>query len=292
MKKSETRRLGVHTSIAGGLKNAVAEAEAKGCDCFQIFARNPRGWLERDLSREDVREFRDARERAGLWPMAIHSVYLINLASQDPVMLERSRVAFRQEIERGIQLGADYLVVHPGNPKTASSDAGITTAIESIRTAARGLKLGDGGSGKGLTILIENTAGQGSSIGCNFDQVADIIAALDDLPVAVCFDTAHTYASGYDISSEAGLKSTCRAISRSFGFERIKLIHCNDSKVKLGSRVDRHEHIGLGHIGSDGFRRLIHNLKFRRIPFILETPVNEERGDTENLAVIRELSRQ
>lgn len=290
MKKSEAMRFGVHTSIAGGLKNAVAEAEAKGCDCFQIFARNPRGWLERELTREEVREFRDARERVALWPMAIHSVYLINLASQDPPVLERSRAAFRQEIKRGIELGADYLVVHPGNPKNASSDAGIATAIESIRIAARGLKLSAGGSKNGLTILIENTAGQGSSIGCNFDQVADIVAALDDLPVAVCLDTAHTYASGYDISSESGLKSSCRAINRSFGFESIKLIHCNDSKVKLGSRVDRHEHIGLGHIGAEAFRRMTHSLKFRSIPFILETPVDDVRSDSENLAVIRELS--
>jgi deoxyribonuclease-4 len=291
MKKSDTMRFGVHTSIAGGLKNAVAEAESKGCDCFQIFARNPRGWLERELTREEVGEFRDARERAALWPMAIHSVYLINLASQDPLMLERSRAAFRKEIERGIRLGADYLVVHPGNPRTASSDAGIATAVESIRVAARGLKLDASSSGNGLTILIENTAGQGTSIGCNFDQVADIVAALDDLPVGVCLDTAHTYASGYDMSSESGFKSTCRAISRSFGFEQIKLIHCNDSKVKLGSRVDRHEHIGLGCIGEEAFRRLTHNLKFRRIPFILETPVNDARGDTDNLEVIRKLSR-
>jgi len=280
---------GVHTSIAGGLKNSVAEAEAKGCDCFQIFARNPRGWIERELTREEIREFRDARERAGLWPMAIHSVYLINLAAQDQIMLERSRITFRQEIERGILMGADYLVVHPGNPKTASADAGIATAVESIRVAARGLKLG--ASNNGLTVLIENTAGQGSSIGCNFEQVADIVAALDDLPIGVCLDTAHTFASGYDISTEAGLKSTCRAINRSFGFERIKLVHCNDSKVRLGSRVDRHEHIGLGHIGADAFRRITHNLKFRRIPFILETPVNEVRDDAKNLAVIRDLSR-
>jgi deoxyribonuclease-4 len=141
-----------------------------------------------------------------------------------------------------------------------------------------------------LTILIENTAGQGSCIGCTFDQVAEIVAALDGLPVGVCLDTAHTFAAGYDISTEAGLKSTVRAITRSFGFERIKLIHCNDSKAPLGSRVDRHQHIGLGHIGEEGFRRLTHNLKFRRIPFILETPVDKERGDDLNLMKIRELA--
>jgi deoxyribonuclease-4 len=151
--------IGVHTSIAGGLPLAVRSAKEKGCDAFQIFARNPRGWLQRPLFAEEISEFREAREQAGLWPLAIHSVYLINLAAQDPVVLARSRHAFRQEIERGLALGADYLVVHPGNPKTAPADVGIVTAAESIREAARGLDL----HGR-LTILIENTAGQGSSL--------------------------------------------------------------------------------------------------------------------------------
>jgi deoxyribonuclease-4 len=289
--------IGAHTSIAGGLANAVALAEARGCDALQIFARNPRGWLERPLFPEEVHKFRTARERAGLWPLAIHSVYLINLAAQDPVVRARSRGAFRQEIERGIALGADYLVVHPGNPRTVPAEVGIATAVDSVREATRGLKLegaapsaGRAGRENGLTILIENTAGQGSSIGCDFEQVADILAALDDLPVGVCLDTAHTFASGYDISTETGLKATCRAINRSFGFDRIKLIHCNDSKAPLGSRVDRHQHIGLGHIGAEAFGRLTHNLKFRRIPFILETPADEHRDDEWNINRLRELS--
>ncbi len=288
MSKRVAPLIGVHTSIAGGLTNAVASAEAKGCDCFQIFARNPRGWLERPLARDEINKFRTMRERAGLWPLAIHSVYLINLAAQDPFIQAKSREAFRQEIKRGIELGADYLVVHPGNPKTAPAPVGIATAVESIREATRGLKLN--GAAGGLTILIENTAGQGSSIGCDFEQVADILAALDDLPVGVCLDTAHTFASGYDISTEAGLKATVRAINRSFGFDRIKLIHCNDSKAALGSRVDRHQHIGLGHIGEDAFRRLTGNLKFRRIPFILETPINRERDDIGNIKMLRALA--
>jgi deoxyribonuclease-4 len=167
-----------------------------------------------------------------------------------------------------------------------------------VRECTRGLKLRGGpsnadqaGQNNALTILIENTAGQGSSIGCDFEQIAQILAALDDLPVDVCLDTAHTFAAGYDISTEAGLESTMRAIDRSFGFERIKLIHCNDSKAPLNSRVDRHQHIGLGHIGADAFRRLTHNLKFSRVPFILETPVDKERGYEWNLGQIRALSK-
>lgn len=286
---------GVHTSIAGGLSNSVTLAQEKGCDGFQIFCRNPRGWLARALERDEVRVFRSARERSGLWPLAIHAFYLINLAAQDPLILARSRAAFRQEIKRALQLGADYLVVHPGSGGSATEDRAIELVTQSVRIATRGLKLrgaSRGGECNSLAILIENTAGQGSSIGCRFEQVADIVAALDDLPVAVCLDTAHTYASGYDISSERGFKSTVRAINRTFGFDRIRLIHCNDSKAPLGARVDRHQHIGLGHIGADAFRRLTHNLKFRRIPFILETPIDKERGDEWNLNRIRELARR
>jgi deoxyribonuclease IV len=299
MTRETKPRFGVHTSIAGGLRNSVKQAVETGCDGFQIFARNPRGWSERQLMPEEIEGFKDAREQAGLWPLAIHSVYLINLAAQDEMMLKRSRDSFRQEIIRGLEIGADFLVVHPGSPKTASADAGVQTAIDSIREAARGLPLHSAGakpSGagqkNGLTILIENTAGQGSSIGCNFGQVADLVAALEDeIPIGVCFDTAHTYASGYDISTREGFKKTVREIERSFGFDKLKLIHCNDSKVPLGSRVDRHQHIGLGHIGLEAFHRLTHHPKFRRVPFILETPQDETRCDKDNLAVMREISR-
>jgi deoxyribonuclease-4 len=290
---------GVHTSIAGGLQNAVARAVEKGCDALQIFARNPRGWMERPLEVGEIHTFRDARERAGLFPLAIHAVYLINLAAQDAVILERSRTAFRQELIRGLEIGADYLVVHPGNPKTASADAGVYTAIESIREATQGLNLqgaaatkSRAGKPNGLTILIENTAGQGSSIGCSFEQVADIVAALnDEVPIGVCLDTAHTLASGYDLSTATGFQKTVRQIQRSFTFEKLRLIHCNDSKTPLNSRVDRHQHIGLGHIGLEGFRRIIENANFRRLPFVLETPVDATRNDEGNLAVLRELSK-
>lgn len=298
MSERQTPRFGVHTSIAGGLPRAAERAAELGCDCFQIFAGNPRGWRERSLMGEEVRAFKDARERAGLFPLAIHAVYLINLAAQDEFILARSREAFRQEMIRGLEIGADFLVVHPGNPKSAPANVGVETAIETIREAARGLNLkgaatkkNRAGQNGGLTILIENTAGQGSSIGCTFEQVADIVAALDDdLPVGVCLDTAHTFAAGYDVSTAEGFRQTVRAIEQSFGFDKVKLVHCNDSKAPFNSHVDRHEHIGLGHIGEEAFCRLTRHLKFRRLPFILETPVNITRGDKENLEVIRRLS--
>ena len=298
MRKNIAPRIGIHTSIAGGLRNAVSSAVETACDCFQIFARNPRGWLARPLARDEILAFRTAREKAELWPLAIHSVYLINLAASDPVLLARSREAFRGEIKRSIDLGAEYLVVHPGSARGADAETAISTAVESVRECTRGLKLRGApsnahraGQNNGLTILVENTAGQGSSIGGDFEQITQLLAALDELPVDVCLDTAHTFASGYDISSEAGLESTIRSIDRSFGFDRIKLIHCNDSKAPLNSRVDRHQHIGLGHIGADAFRRLAHNLKFSRVPFILETPVDKERGYEWNINRLRELAR-
>ena len=288
----------MHASIAGGLSRAVVSAVETGSDCVQIFARNPRGWLARPLESHQIHDFRNARERAGLWPLAIHTVYLVNLASSDPVLLARSREAFREEIRRALALGADYLVVHPGSHGSADLQGGIATAVESIRKCAQGLRLrgapataSRAGETGAMSILIENTAGQGSSIGCSLEQIAELLRALNALPVDVCLDTAHTFASGYDISTVSGLRSTIRAINQSFGFDRIKLIHCNDSKVPLSSRVDRHQHIGLGCIGAEAFGRIMHNLRFGNVPFILETPVDKERGYAWNVARLRELSR-
>jgi len=297
MRRKPSLCLGMHASIAGGLVNAVKLANEKGCDCLQIFARNPRGWLARPLISDEITEFRTAREKAGLWPLAIHSVYLINLAATDPILLARSREAFREEIKRSIDLGADYLVVHPGCAGPAGAEAGIAEAVKSVRECTRGMGLrgavasaSKAGTGNRLTILLENTAGQGSSIGSCFEQIEQLLELLDDLPVDVCLDTAHTFASGYDISIEPGLRSAIRSINETFGFNRIKLIHCNDSKVPLSSRVDRHQHIGLGYIGEEGFRRITHNLKFRNVPFILETPVDKERDYAWNLRQIRALA--
>jgi deoxyribonuclease-4 len=281
---------GVHTSIAGGLANAVAEAAAKRCDCFQIFARNPRGWHARPLDRLEVHRFRSARDRAGLWPLAIHTVYLVNLAAQDAALLARSRDAFRDEIKRAVRLRADYLVVHPGAAGSAGEECAIATIVESIRASIRDIRLAYDGTGAGLTVLIENTAGQGSAIGRSFEQVAAIVDLLDDIPVGACIDTAHTLAAGYDLATPGGFRATVRRIDQTIGFERVRLIHCNDSKAPLGARVDRHEHIGLGHLGDETFRRLTHTLKFRRVPFILETPIDTRHGDDWNLNKIRELA--
>jgi deoxyribonuclease-4 len=268
-----------------------------GCDCFQIFARNPRGWSARPLDKCEVSEFRSAREAAGLWPLVIHSVYLINLAAQEPGLLARSRQTFREEVIRALALGAEYLVVHAGSPVSEPSDVGIETAVESIRESVRGVKLhgatagsNSSGASSRLTILIENSAGQGASIGSTFEEIAEMLARLEDLPIGVCLDTAHAFASGYDLSTEPGMKAMTDSVASSFGLERIRLIHCNDSKAPLGSRVDRHQHLGLGFIGSQALRRFTRASEWEGRPFILETPIDKSHDDKWNLRQLRRLS--
>jgi len=279
-----TAIVGTHTTIAGGLHNAIAHALKLGNDALQIFSRNPRGWTARRLTPEEVRLFRDARERSGLNPLVVHDCYLINLAAKDPFIHTKSVAAFRDEIERAVAIGADYLVTHPGSSKGCASDEeAIATCIDSIKQASRGLRL------NGLTILIENTAGQGRCIGHRFEHVQAILEGCNDLPMGVCLDTAHTFAAGHDISTQSGLKKTIKLIDSAFGFERIKVIHCNDSKAPLGSNVDRHQHLGLGYIGLEGFRRIVNNSRFRHLPFILETPIDDARDDAWNVATLRGL---
>ncbi len=278
-------RVGVHTSIAGKISNALTEAANLGCDCVQIFSRNPRGWLTKPLTREETQEFRSQREELAIDPVVIHAVYLINLASQEPLIRERSIGAFREEVQRAVQLDADYLVVHPGSVKDAPPDLGILTCVDSIKQSLRGLKLGR------LTILIENTAGQGGQIGRTFEQVADILDQLDGIPSGCCLDTAHTYAAGYDIGKKGGLQKTIQALKATVGSERLRVVHCNDTRIPLGGRVDRHWHIGQGNIGFDGFRRIVQSTSLRKLPFILETPKLTAADDPRNLAALRNLGR-
>ncbi|MBI4468720.1 MAG: deoxyribonuclease IV [Acidobacteria bacterium] len=277
-------RVGVHTSIAGKISNALTEAAELHCDCVQIFSRNPRGWLTKPFVREDVKEFRSLREQLGLDPVVIHAVYLINLAAIDPLILDKSVSAFRDEVERAIELGANHLVVHPGSAKNGSADLAIATCAASIKEAVRGLNLGE------LTILIENTAGQGGQIGRTFEQVGAILDHLDGLPVGCCLDTAHTYAAGYDIAQPSGLERTARLVRKSVGKDRLRLVHCNDTKVPLGGAVDRHWHIGQGNIGLEGFGRILNHPLLKRLPFILETPKQTPEDDPRNLAIVRNLA--
>ena len=198
---------------------------------------------------------------------------------------ERSIAAFRKELERATALGADYLVTHPGSAKGSTAAQAIKTCVDAIRQAAKGLKL------DGLRILIENTAGQGSAIGRTFEEVAEIVAGVErDLPVGACIDTAHSFEAGYAVHTQAGLAEAVKRLDSTMGLRNVRVIHANDSKTAFGSHADRHEHIGKGQIGKEGFRRIVCHPKLRSIPFICETPVDRPGDDKRNLRMMRTLA--
>lgn len=278
-------RVGVHTSIAGALENAAHHARKIGCDTFQIFSANPRGWRTATPTAKECDRFKEVRANYGLAPLAIHDNYLINLASGDLAIREKSIAAFRGELERALALGAEFLVTHPGSAKDRAPSAAVATCIESLLQSAKGLRI------DGLKILIENTAGQGTAIGRTFEEVAGIIGgAARDLPMGACIDTAHSFAAGYSIHTEAGLKEMVRELDQTVGLKNVCVIHANDSKAPFDSRVDRHEHIGKGKIGAKAFARIVRHPKLRSIPFICETPVDRPGDDKRNLRTMRALA--
>lgn len=279
-----SRGLGKHTSIAGGLSCALDRAAEMGCTALQFFSRNPRGWAARPLADEEAETFRETRSRYDLASVTIHTNYLVNLAAVDPVVRERSIAAFHDELERAARLGAEYLVVHPGSSRGGTVGEGIRNAIEAIREAADGLDL------DGVTVLIENTAGQGDCIGRSYEQVAEIVEGAErDVRMGMCLDTAHSFAAGYELLSEAGFKRTIKKIRETVGVERVRVIHFNDSKVPFGSNVDRHWHIGEGHIGMKGLGRVARSKALAHAALILETPVDAGHGEAWNFARMKEL---
>lgn len=278
-------RIGVHTSIAGGLENAALEAHSLGCNTFQMFSANPRGWKALEPTPGQCERFREARARFRQAPVVVHDNYLINLASADARIRALSIAAFRREIRRAVALGAEYLVMHPGSAKGSTASRALKTFSESLRRAAKGTHL------EGLTILIENTAGQGQALGRSFEEVAEIIAGAGrDLPVAACIDTAHCFAAGYPIHTKVGLEQTLRQLDSTVGLANVRVIHANDSKAALGSHVDRHQHIGKGEIGAEAFGRIVRHPKLKAIPFICETPIDRPGDDKRNLRMMRKLA--
>lgn len=274
-------RIGLHLPIAGGLQNALLKARQLNCDTVQIFSRNPRGWMARALTDEEIERFRTVRAETAISPVVIHCNYLVNLASANREILDKSRASFREEIERGVQLGADYLVVHPGSAKGSCEADAIETCAESLRVACDGLDL------KSFRILLENTAGQGECIGHRFEHLREIIEACPELTLGVCLDTAHAFTAGYDLREEDGFDATFEALERNVRLERVLAVHFNDSKAGYNSRVDRHWHIGLGHIGSLALRRIARHPKLTHAAFLLETPQDETGDDLRNLDVLR-----
>jgi deoxyribonuclease IV len=278
-------RVGVQTSIAGGVENAVCEAHGLGCDTFQMFSANPRGWRTLEPTPESCERFREARTRFRQTPVVVHGNYLINLASADLRIRALSVAAFRREIQRAVALGADYLVMHPGSAKGTTTSRALRTFTQSLRRATRGMHL------DGLMILIENTAGQGQTLGRTFEELAEIISgAGGEIPMGACVDTAHCFAAGYPIHTQEGLEETLRQLKSTVGLAKLRVIHANDSKTAFGSHVDRHQHIGRGHIGAEAFGRIVRHPKLKRIPFICETPIDRPGDDKRNLRTMRKLA--
>lgn len=257
-----------------------------GANTFQIFSSSPRMWQASLPKAEDVERLKAVRAEHDLKPLVVHDSYLINLASTDPVCREKSIRAFRAEWERCVAIGADYLVAHPGNYKGQSVDEGISNFVAGLAEAVRDVPASH------LTLLLECTAGSGAAIGSKFEELAsirDLALQQTRIPVGYCLDTAHCLASGYDVATAKGLRETVRQAESILGLENIPVIHANDSKVPLGSRVDRHQNIGEGYIGEDGFRRILTHPKLRRKAFILETPIEQDGDDLKNIEALKRL---
>lgn len=284
--KPGPRRIGIHTSTAGGVEMAVERAYRLGANTFQIFSSSPRQWQPYPLTPAQCNALRDLREKYGIGPMAIHSSYLVNLASATPEFHRKSVKAFRGELERALALCAEFLVLHPGSFRGRSREEGLELVARSIAEAAEGLEL----KKSNLRVLIENTAGSEFSLGGSFDQVAHLLQYLRPVcPVGACIDTCHTHVSGYDIVSEAGWHETMQKLDETIGLNNVMVWHCNDAKDARGSKRDRHEHIGKGTIGLEPFRRLLNDPRTEHAAFIAETPIEDPGDDLRNIETLKSL---
>ena len=280
-------------SVAGGLPRAVERAVVHRCEAFQIFSKNANQWRGRDVPAAEVREFRAKVKAAGLHPVVSHASYLINLASTHQPLRAQSLAAMGDELDRAEALGLQGVVLHPGCYTAGSEAAGLDLIADGL------LELFAGGRRGKTKIILEHTAGQGTSLGATFEQIAYIIARMKGhRRIGVCLDTCHLLASGYDIASAEGYAATFRLFEQLIGVDRLKVIHLNDSKRPLGSRVDRHEHIGEGFLGLEPFRRIVNDRRFRGLPMLLETPKGEGKAtgpiaadplDERNLNTLRSL---
>jgi deoxyribonuclease-4 len=277
------RRLGVHTSIAGGVHLSIERAKGLGCNTVQIFSHNPRQWLVKEIPLDIVLQFKELRKSYDINPVFIHTSYLINLAASDNGILEKSISLLIQEMDIADLLDADYVILHTGSASQDSEEVGRKKAIETLKRVSRRKQWRS-------KLLLENTAGERGDISSHIKDIAEIIDKTGSpLIGGVVIDTCHAFASGYDITSEKGIEYLVNEIRRYLGIESIKLIHLNDSKKGHGSHVDRHENIGEGSIGKEGLKRFINHPAFKNIPLILETPKKSEEDDPRNLKIARDL---
>jgi deoxyribonuclease-4 len=242
-------------------------------------------WTARPLDPQQVRLLRRLCEKHDLRPLVIHTNYLINLAASNPLVRTRSIEAFRGELERAVTLEADFLVMHPGSARAGDRREALVRFILGVEEVARGLKLGR------LRVLVENTAGGGSSLASDLEELREMLRLLRGVPAGCCIDTAHCYQAGFDLATAVGLETALERLEETIGLDSVHVIHVSDSRTRRGSRADRHEHIGRGGIGLPGFRRILNHPRLRDKPFILETPIERDGDDLRNLEVIRRLCR-
>jgi len=275
--------VGVHVSIAGSLDLAVDRAKDAGCDVFQIFSRNPRGWASKPLSDADADLFRAKVKTTGILPVD-HMPYLPNLASPKPEIYEKSVATLTAELDRCGRLGIPYLVTHLGHHLGDGIAGGRMRVIKAITMALEG-------ADNEVMLLLENTAGEKNSVGSSFEHIR---AIMDGLPfkgrIGICFDTCHAFAAGYELRTAEGLDETIAQFDDQVGLRHLRVIHLNDTKGDRGSGLDRHEHIGMGFIGENGFRRILRHKTFTSLPLVCETPVDDRRDDRGNIAKVRELA--
>jgi deoxyribonuclease-4 len=274
----------MHVSISGTIDQAADRAQEFGCDTFQIFTRNPRGWKYKKLDRQEVEEFKRKIGTFNLTPVVAHMPYLPNLSSPMKLIYNKSVKSLTAELDRCDTLGIPYIVTHLGSHLGKGSDIGLERIVGAVNQA-----LSENQSD--VMLLLENTAGTKNSMGSSFEDIKRILDHVENRKrVGICFDTAHAYAAGYDLHSPQGVNDTLKKFDSVLGFSLLKVFHLNDSQVGLGSGRDRHEHIGLGYIGEEGFKALFKHEAARELPFIMETPIDDRGNEKDNMRKVRELS--
>ena len=278
-------QIGAHVSISGSIANAITNASERECSAFQVFTSNPRGWHAKDLTDDDITNYKNNLSQSNIdrFATVAHMPYLPNLSSPEMSVYEKSIHTMIREVERCDKLGIPYLVTHLGSHKGTGEDKGIQRLVGALTEVAK--------TNKDVTILLENTAGQKNSVGSDFTQLAEIFFGLKPASrFGICIDTCHAFAAGYDLRNEKNVKDAFEKFDSEIGLKHIKIIHLNDSKGELGCHLDRHEHIGLGHIGEDGLGQVVKLANKNKIPIILETPIDERRTDFENIRKAKDLA--
>ena len=278
-------QIGAHVSISGSIANAITNASERECSAFQVFTSNPRGWHAKDLTDDGITNYKNNLSQSNIdrFATVAHMPYLPNLSSPEISVYEKSIHTMIREVERCDKLGIPYLVTHLGSHKGTGEDKGMQRLVGALTEVAK--------TNKDVTILLENTAGQKNSVGSDFTQLAEIFFGLKPASrFGICIDTCHAFAAGYDLRNEKNVKDVFEKFDSEIGLKHIKIIHLNDSKGELGCHLDRHEHIGLGHIGEAGLSQVVKLANKNKIPIILETPIDERRTDFENIRKAKDLA--